>query len=142
MNNRPVDNLFNRRAVIAAGGGGVPVARGDNQELKGIEGVIDKDLAAAVLAHDVVASELYILTAVESVCLDFGTDRERPLADITASQAREYLAAGQFPAGSMGPKMEAACRFIEQGGQRALITDIFTLSEALAGKTGTWILPD
>lgn len=127
--------------VIAAGGGGIPVAKTRRGTLKGVEGVIDKDLAAAVLGKDVGAEELYILTAVERVSLDFGTEMERPLATVTVAEAREHMAAGQFPAGSMGPKMEAVCRFVEQGGRRALITDIFTLSEALAGKTGTWIVP-
>lgn len=128
--------------VLAAGGGGVPVARNHDGRLRGIEGVIDKDLAAAVLARDLAADELYILTAVEQVVLDFGTDHERPLASLTAAEARQHLAAGQFPKGSMGPKIEAACRFVEWGGQRSLITDVFTLSEALRHETGTWITAD
>jgi len=126
--------------VIAAGGGGIPVAKTLRGTLRGVEGVIDKDLAAAVLGKDVGAEELYILTAVERVCLDFGTEIERPLATVTVAEARRHMAAGQFPKGSMGPKMEAVCRFVEQGGKRALITDIFTLSEALQGKTGTWVV--
>lgn len=127
--------------VIAAGGGGIPVARTPKGTLRGVEGVIDKDLAAAVLARDVGAQELYVLTAVKRVSLDFGTDRERPLERLSVAEARRHMAEGQFPAGSMGPKMEAVCRFIEQGGRRALITDVLTLSEAMEGKTGTWIVP-
>ncbi len=127
--------------VIAVGGGGIPVAKTSRGTLEGVEGVIDKDLASAVLAQDVSAEELYILTAVERVSLDFGTEMERPLSTVTVAEAREYMAAGQFPAGSMGPKMEAVCRFVEQGGKRALVTDVFTLSEAMAGKTGTWVVP-
>ena len=125
--------------VIVTGGGGIPVARTRKGMLKGVEGVIDKDLASAVLAREIGASELYILTAVERVALDFGTRREQPLSALTVVEARAHMAAGQFPPGSMGPKMLAACRFVEQGGERALITDIFTLRKALDGKTGTWI---
>ncbi len=127
--------------IIAAGGGGIPVARTEDGALRGVEGVIDKDMAAAILARETGAEELYILTAVERVALDYGTDRERPLARLTVAEARRYLAAGQFPAGSMGPKVESVCRFVEQGGRRALITDIFTLGEAMAGRTGTWLVP-
>ena len=125
--------------VIVTGGGGIPVARTPAGMLKGVEGVIDKDLASAVLARELGATDLYILTAVEQVAVDFGTPRERPLSSLTAAEARALLAAGQFPPGSMGPKMQAACRFVEQGGQQALITDIFTLVPALEGRTGTWI---
>ncbi|RMH21484.1 MAG: carbamate kinase [Acidobacteria bacterium] len=128
--------------VIVSGGGGIPVARSRKRRmLKGVEAVIDKDLAAAVLAREVGASELYILTSVEHVMLDFGTPQARPLGTVTVAEARRYLAAGQFPPGSMGPKIEAACRFVENGGRRALITDIFALGRALAGRTGTWIVP-
>jgi len=141
VESEPIQTLVDAGAlVIAAGGGGVPVAWTAGT-LRGIEGVIDKDLAAAVLGHDVGAQELYVLTAVERVCLDFGTEMERGVSRLTVAEARRHLADGQFPPGSMGPKMEAACRFIEKGGKRALITDIFTLTEAREGKTGTWIVP-
>jgi len=125
--------------VIVTGGGGIPVARTRSGNLVGVEAVIDKDLASAVLGNDVEADELYILTAVERVELGFGTPEARPLSEITLAEARRYLAEGEFPAGSMGPKIEAVCRFLEGGGKRALITDVFTLNEALEGKTGTWI---
>lgn len=128
--------------MIVTGGGGIPVARIEDGRLRGVEAVVDKDLASAVLARDIDAAELFILTGVERVALNFGTDEEELLEEITVSQARAYLKEGHFPAGSMGPKVEAACRFIESGGDRSLITDIFTLTEALDGKTGTWILPD
>lgn len=127
--------------VIVTGGGGIPVTRTDAGLLKGVEGVIDKDLASAVLGRELDATDLYILTAVERVSLHFGTPQERPLETLTAGEARAYLAEGHFPEGSMGPKIRAACRFVENGGQRALITDIFTLIDALEGKTGTWITP-
>ncbi len=125
--------------VISAGGGGIPVARDAAGDLVGVEGVIDKDLASTVLALAVGATELFILTAVDRVMLDFGTPRARPVATLPVAEARRHLAAGQFPPGSMGPKIEAACRFLEGGGERVLITHIDRLPEALAGETGTWI---
>lgn len=127
--------------AIVAGGGGIPVRRDADGQYHGVEGVIDKDFASAVLALETEASELYILTAVEQVALHFGTPEERLLDRLTVSEARRYMDEGHFPAGSMGPKMEAACRFVEQGGERSLITDVFTLDRALAGETGTWIVP-
>lgn len=127
--------------AIVAGGGGIPVHRDAAGEVHGVEGVIDKDFASAVVAQETGAQELYILTAVEQVKLHFGTPEERPLDRITVAEARQFLDEGHFPAGSMGPKMRAAVAFVEQGGQRALITDVFTLDKALAGQTGTWIVP-
>lgn len=125
--------------VISAGGGGVPVSRTAQGDLEGVECVVDKDLASAVLALAVGAPELVILTAVEQVQLDWGKPTQRPVASMSVLEARRHLADGQFPAGSMGPKIEAACRFVEGGGARALITDVFTLVEALEGRTGTWV---
>ncbi len=125
--------------VIVTGGGGIPVTRTPNGLIQGVEAVIDKDAASAVLAADVGADDLLILTSVEQVMLDFGTPEARPIACMTVSEAREHLAGGQFPTGSMGPKIAAACRFIEGGGRRVLITDTFTLGQAIEGKTGTWI---
>jgi len=126
--------------VIVTGGGGIPVARTAGGDLEGVEAVIDKDRAAAVLARDVAATDLFILTGVEHVYLGYGTPRQKGLRYLSVAEARKHLAAGEFPPGSMGPKIEAACRFLEEnGGERALITDLFTLDEALAGKTGTWI---
>ena len=127
--------------AIVAGGGGIPVHRDAEGEVQGVEGVIDKDFASAVVARETGAQELYILTAVEQVKLHFGTPEERALDRITAAEARRFMDEGHFPAGSMGPKMEAAVRFVEEGGQRSLITDVFTLDKALAGETGTWIVP-
>lgn len=127
--------------VIVTGGGGIPVARTAEGFLRGVEAVIDKDFASAVLARELGAEELFILTGVEKVALGYGTPEQRWLDTITVAEAREYLKAGHFPAGSMGPKIEAACQFVEDGGKIALITDIFTMGEALAGKTGTRIVP-
>jgi carbamate kinase len=128
--------------VIHTGGGGVPVVRNADGELDGVEGVVDKDLASMVLALEVGAEQLFILTGVEKVALHYGTPEVRWLDRMTVSEARGYLAEGHFPAGSMGPKIDAACRFVERGGKRSLITDIATLAAALEGKTGTWIVPD
>ena len=128
--------------VIVTGGGGIPVARSPYGLLEGVEAVIDKDAASAVLAAEVDARSLFILTSVSQVMLDFGTEKARPIASMTVREARAYQAEGQFPAGSMGPKIEAACHFLEHGGERVLITDPFTLKDALAGKDGTWLLPD
>jgi carbamate kinase len=125
--------------VISAGGGGIPVARDASGELLGVEGVVDKDFASAVLALAVGAPELFILTGVERVMLDYGTPQARELAVVSVREARRHLAEGQFPAGSMGPKIEAACRFVEGGGSRVLITHIDRLPDALEGRTGTWI---
>lgn len=128
--------------VIVTGGGGIPVARRPDGDLEGVEGVIDKDYAGAILAEAVGAEALLILTSVERVQVGFGTPEARPLSRITASEGRRLLSEGHFPPGSMGPKMEAACHFVEATGRPALITDIFTLRPALEGETGTWISSD
>lgn len=125
--------------VISGGGGGIPVARSASGDLVGVEGVIDKDLASVVMALALGAPELIILTGVDRVQIGYGTPEARPLNIVTVAEAREYMAQGHFPPGSMGPKMEAACRFVERGGSRTLITNVFTLKEALAGTTGTWV---
>ena len=125
--------------VISGGGGGIPVARTATGELEGVEGVIDKDLASAIIALAVGAPELFILTGVERVQIGYGTPEAKALHIVSVAEARRYLAEGHFPAGSMGPKMEAACRFVEGGGSRCLITDVFKLTESLEGHTGTWI---
>jgi carbamate kinase len=125
--------------VISAGGGGIPVSRSENGELVGIEAVIDKDLASAVLGLSTGASELFLLTGVERVMLNFGKPQQTGLSIISTQEARRHLEEGHFPPGSMGPKIEAACRFIEAGGGRVLVTHIDTLIPALDGTTGTWI---
>lgn len=125
--------------VVSGGGGGIPVARSAAGELTGVEAVVDKDLSSAILALAVDAPELFILTGVDRVKLDFGQPTEREIAMMSVREAREYLAAGQFPPGSMGPKIDAACRFIEGGGGRALITDDAHLAAAMRGDAGTWV---
>ena len=125
--------------VIAAGGGGIPVVRRE-AGYEGVEAVIDKDAASAVLAHDLGASLLVFTTAVERVALDFGTPGEHPIDRMTVTEARRHLAEGQFPPGSMGPKIEAAIQFVEGGGEVAVITTARAAGDALAGQTGTRIV--
>jgi len=124
--------------VIAAGGGGVPVVR-HGERLVGVEAVVDKDLTSAVLARALAAERLVLATDVERVALDFGKPTQRFLDRITAKEARHYLREGQFPPGSMGPKVEAAVEFVENGGAEAVITSLARLREALAGTAGTRI---
>ncbi|MEA2509418.1 MAG: carbamate kinase, partial [Actinomycetota bacterium] len=125
--------------VVAAGGGGVPVVQGDDGALRGVAAVVDKDLASALLAADLGAQGLLIVTDVDRVSLSFGTEQERPLEGITVAQAREYLEAGEFGRGSMAPKVEACVRFVQAGGDFGIITSIDLCDAALAGEAGTWI---
>jgi carbamate kinase len=125
--------------VIASGGGGVPVID-DGPRLTPKEGVVDKDLAAAILARDVEAPTLLILTDVEHVQRGFGTVQAEPIERMTVIEARGLLGAGEFGEGSMGPKIEAAVRFVEAGGRRAVIGDLEHAPEALDGRTGTTIV--
>lgn len=126
--------------VIAAGGGGVPVVR-ENGRLVGVEGVIDKDFASAILGRDLGAERLVFATDVPAVVLDYKKPTQRDLARIHAAEARQYLDEGQFPAGSMGPKIEAALDFLNTGGREAIITSMGTLREAIEGDAGTHIVP-
>lgn len=128
--------------VIAAGGGGIPVVRGPDGHLEGVEAVIDKDLATSLLAHSIGADLLLISTAVEKVALYYGTPEQRDLTAVTLAEARRYLSQGHFPPGSMGPKMLAAIRFVESGGTEALITSPESIERALVGQTGTRITAD
>jgi len=102
-----------------------------------VEAVIDKDLASALLARNLNAYTFIILTAVDQVCLDFAKPTQRPLAKITTAEARVHLADGQFPAGSMGPKIEAALEFLEGNSGEVLITSLESLPKAIRGETGT-----
>jgi len=124
--------------VIAAGGGGVPVTSGEDSG--GVEAVIDKDLGAQVLARVVRAEVLLILTDVEKVFLDYGTSRQRPIDRMSLKESRKFLKEGQFPAGSMGPKIESAVRFLEAGGKRVVISSLEMAAESLAGNAGTTII--
>jgi carbamate kinase len=132
--------LINRgHIVIAAGGGGIPVVVSDDGEVRGVEAVIDKDYAASMLAASLSANLFIVLTGVDRVAIDFGKPTQKELASIDVATAKRLLAEGQFPPGSMGPKVDAAVRFVEAGGHEVLITRAESLSEALEGRTGTYI---
>ena len=126
--------------VIAGGGGGIPVVRRGDGSLAGVEAVIDKDFTASCIAQYLAADLFVILTGVPEVRRDFGTPREAPLPELPLAEARALLAAGQFPAGSMGPKIEAAVEFVAATGKTVLITDTEHLSAALAGEGGTRVV--
>ncbi len=125
--------------IIAAGGGGIPVYLEDNGWLEGLDAVVDKDLASAVLGNDVGAQELHILTGVDQVAIRFGRPDQQFIDHMTVETARQYLAEGHFPPGSMGPKIEAAIQFIEGGGKKVVITSIEKSLDALYGRAGTVI---
>jgi carbamate kinase len=128
--------------VIASGGGGIPVVLDPDGHLRGVEAVVDKDLAGEKLAEVINADTFLILTDVEKVKLNLGKPDEREIDRMTLSEAKRYLGEGHFLAGSMGPKVEACIRFLEWGGKRAIITALDKVIEALDGKTGTEIVPD
>jgi carbamate kinase len=124
--------------VVACGGGGIPVRRqAADGRYAGLEAVIDKDLTSSVLATDVGASLLVILTAVPQVYVKFGTPEQHPLGAVTLEEIEHLHGEGHFPPGSMGPKIEAVIRFLKAGGRRALITDPESLPQAIEGRAGT-----
>ena len=122
--------------VVCSGGGGVPVVRGDDGRLHGVEAVIDKDLAASLMATDLDADSLVLPTDVRAVITGFGTDHARPLGRVTVAELR----AEPFAAGSMGPKVEAACRFAEGTGRPARIGRLADSADVLAGRAGTEVV--
>lgn len=126
--------------VICCGGGGIPVIR-EGRTFCGVDAVIDKDLASARLAEEVGVTIFLMATDVEGVALDFGRSSQRFLRRLTVAEAEHHLRAGQFPPGSMGPKVEAAVQFIRQGGSRAVIASIEEIEEAVAGRAGTEFVP-
>ena len=127
--------------VIACGGGGIPVIK-EAKRLYGVEAVIDKDLASSKLAEQVGAEILLIATDVEKVAINYGTPNQKDLEKLTVSEAKKYMEENQFPAGSMGPKIQAVINFMEAGGEKAIITSIDKIKDALEGKAGTHILLD
>ena len=139
---RVIQRLLDAGVVtIAVGGGGIPVARDAEGDLRGIPAVIDKDLASALLANQVDADLLLISTAVEQVALHFGTPQQRWVDRFTLDEVKQYLDEGIHVAeGSMAPKMRAVVQFLEAGGKEALITDPAHLEAAMAGETGTRIV--
>jgi carbamate kinase len=128
--------------VIAAGGGGIPVYIDEKLGYEGFDAVIDKDRASAVLGHDIGAELLVILTSVDNVAVNFGKPDEKKLGEVALSEMEKYYSDGHFPAGSMGPKVEAAMNFLKQGGKRVIITSIDKSPQAMHGKAGTQIVPD
>ncbi len=125
--------------VIAAGGGGIPVIMKEDGDLEGVDVVVDKDLASSVLARDIKADCLIMITGVEHVFLNFKQPEERALNALTVKEAERYLKEGHFPPGSMGPKIQAAINFLNWGGEVAVIAAIDKVKEALEGVTGTKI---
>ncbi len=128
--------------VIAGGGGGIPVVREADGGLRGVEAVIDKDLCAVVLAAAVGAQALVVATDVENAVVGHGTPHARPLGATTPAELRALAAEGHFGSGSMGPKVEAVCRFVEGGGALAVITSLDRIDAALSGEAGTVVRPD
>jgi len=128
------------RVVIAAGGGGIPVIINANGLFQGVEAVIDKDYASSLLAREVKVDLFIILTAIERVFLDFGRPTQREAPVLTVDEAKTHLAEGQFPPGSMGPKIQAAIDYIEAGGEEVLITKDSHLRAALLRRSGTRIV--
>ncbi|MDQ2780541.1 MAG: carbamate kinase [Pseudomonadota bacterium] len=126
---------------ITVGGGGIPVVRDAQGHYSGVSAVIDKDLSSAMLANQLGAQSLVMLTGVERVALDFGKPSQRPVDRMTAAEARQHHADGQFPPGSMGPKIDAALRYLQGGGKEVVITSIEKLYDALQGSAGTRIVP-
>ena len=141
LNIRTVEKMLDvARVIIAAGGGGIPVVRGRDGQWRGIEAVIDKDFASALLASELDADVYIVLTGVPKVALDWGKPTQRYIDRMTVDEAEQYLADGQFPAGSMGPKIEAAVQFVRRSGKQVLITDVEHVREALEGNDGTVIV--
>jgi len=126
-------------AVIAAGGGGIPVVE-EHGELKGVEAVIDKDYSSALIAEDIDADLFLIPTAIERVALNFGKHNQKFLDKMTLAEAKKYNEEGHFPLGSMGPKIQAVIKFLERGGKEAIITNPANIKRAMLGKTGTHIV--
>jgi len=143
INSRSIQTLLrNGQVVIACGGGGIPVIETADGGIHGREAVIDKDLAAERLATGIQAHILMILTDVPAVYLDYGTPKEKPIHKIHLKEMRELSEKDIFPAGSIGPKVESAIRFVENGGEKAIIATLQDAEDALKGKTGTMVFRD
>ncbi len=127
--------------VIAGGGGGIPLVRSSEGGYEGVDAVIDKDLCAEKIAEAVHADCLLILTNVDKLKLDYGTEREKGLDSLTVREAKRLLNLGQFPPGSMGPKVLACVRFVEWGGKTGIIASLESALDALVGRAGTRITP-
>jgi len=142
VNRQAIRELVQQGVIlIAAGGGGIPVYRDAQLNYEGVDAVIDKDRASAVMAHDIEADELFILTNIDAVRINWGKPDEQVIKRMRIHEARQYIAEGQFPSGSMGPKVEAAVQFVESGGKRAVICALEEIEAALQGQTGTIVSP-
>ncbi|MCH7946312.1 MAG: carbamate kinase [candidate division Zixibacteria bacterium] len=128
--------------VIAGGGGGIPVYIDKNGNYEGMDAVIDKDLASAVIGKEIGADILVILTSVDKVALNFGTPEQKDIDKMSLSEAKKYHSQGHFAAGSMGPKIKAAIKFLEEGGSLVTISNVPDAHNAILGKAGTIIVPD
>ncbi len=125
--------------VVSVGGGGIPVIREDNGDLKGVAAVIDKDFASSLLASNIKADVFIISTAVEKIYLNFGKEDQKALDFVTLDELRKYKEEGHFKKGSMLPKVEAIIKFLEKGGTKAIVTNPENIRKAVEGKTGTHI---
>lgn len=134
------DAVSHGHVIIAGGGGGIPVLQ-EGKTLKGVEAVIDKDFTAGLLAVALQAGRFVILTDVPHVSIDFGKASERPIQSMNVDEAKRLLKEGEFPPGSMGPKVEASLLYARATGREALITDLDHLEKALEGQDGTWVGP-
>jgi carbamate kinase len=132
------DLIENKRIVIAAGGGGIPVVEKENG-LKGVEAVIDKDRAGCILAQNTNSDFFLILTDVDNVMINYGTAEEKALREVSISEIEKHLADGQFGQGSMEPKVESAVKFVRDGGKKAVITSLHKVTKAVKGQAGTII---
>jgi len=134
LNKRTIKNLVAKgNIVIASGGGGIPVYRDENKLLQGIEAVIDKDSASALLASEIGADAFYMLTDVSKVYINFNKPGQKALDKITVEEAERYLEAGEFGEGSMKPKIQAAIGFLKRGGKETIITDSAKLNDPESG---------
>ena len=127
--------------VIASGGGGIPVMQDDKGDYQGLEAVIDKDRAGEVMAREIGADTFMMVTDVEHALMNFGKENAAPIGEVTVAEAQRLADEGHFLPGSMGPKVASAIKFVEEGGARAIISSLDKAVEALAGKTGTIIVP-
>ena len=141
LNLRTIEHAMDSAAVVvAAGGGGIPVVRGRDGQWRGIEAVIDKDFASSLLARELKAELFIVLTGVAQVSIDFGKPTQKALERMTVVEAEKHLADGQFPPGSMGPKIEASIQFVKATGHQVLITDVEHVRDAIDGRGGTVIV--
>jgi carbamate kinase len=139
---RVIESLLNQGVVvIAVGGGGIPVVRRVSGDLQGCAAVIDKDLASCLLAKNLKADVFVISTGVDKVAINFGKPDQKSIDKMTVAEAERYLKEGQFPAGSMGPKIQAAIDYLKNGGKKVIITQPHLIEDAIHGKTGTHITP-